>query len=219
MIRKPSRPRTRDRWLAPASRVSEDAGMRRFAGSFAYLLALEELDVVVRMKLDDGLLPRAAAPGRVAAALRLRLHAHGAHLEHAHAEDLLHGLADLRLVRVVVDAERVLVRREQRVALLGDDRLDDHGAGVHAVAASAAARVGFRAIVLRYSTAAGVSTRRWAPMMSATPTRSSALTSTSERLRNDLRHVSPSRPSTTSVRPGSPNAARPSAARFADGAS
>src|SRR3954452_1010882 len=41
MIRKPSRPRTQDRRLAPASRVSEDAGMRRFAGSFAYLLAFE----------------------------------------------------------------------------------------------------------------------------------------------------------------------------------
>src|SRR4051812_40494857 len=179
-------------------------------------LALEELDVVVGMQLDDRLLPRAALAGRVAAALRLRLHAHRAHLDHAHAEDLLNGLADLRLVRVVVDAERVLVRREQRVALLGDDRLDDHGAGVHALTAS---REGFRAIVLRYSTAAGVSTSRCAPMMSATPTRSSAWTTTPERLRNDLRHVSPSRPSTTSVRPGSPNAARPSAARLADGAS
>src|SRR4051794_17528074 len=162
------------------------------------------------MQLDDGLLPRAAAPGRVAAPLRLRLHAHRAHLDHAHAEDLLHGLADLRLVRAVVHAERVLVGREQRVTLLGDDRADDHRARVHAVAAS---RSGLRAIVLRYSTAAGESTSRWAPMMSATPTRSSAFTSTPDRLRNDLRQVSsPSRPSTTSVRPGSPNAARPSAA-------
>src|SRR3954471_1714287 len=153
------------------------------------------------MELDDGLLPRAAAPGRVAAALRLRLDAHRAHLEHAHAEDLLHGLADLRLVGVVVDAERVLVRREQRVALLGHDRADDHGAGVHAVAASRFVPAGLRAIVVRDSTAEGVSTSRCAPTMSATPTRSSACTSTPERLRNDLRHVSPSLPSTTRVRP------------------
>src|SRR3954469_24524347 len=172
------------------------------------------------MELDDGLLPRAAAARRVAAALRLRLDAHRAHLEHAHAEDLLDGLADLRLVRVVVDAERVFVRREQRVALLGDDRADDHGAGVHAVAASRFVPAGLRAIVVRYSTAAGESTRRCAPMMSATPTLSCARISTPDRLRNDLRQLSsPSRPSTTSVRPGSPNEARPSAARLADGAS
>src|SRR3954466_5901710 len=167
------------------------------------------------MELDDGLLPRAAAARRVAAALRLRLHAHRAHVEHPHAEDLLDGLADLRLVRPVVDAERVLVGREQRVALLGHDRLDDHGACVHAVARSC-----LRAMEVRYSTAAGESTSRWAPMMSATPTWSSALTSTPARLRKERRQLSsPSRPSTTSVRPGSPNAARPSAARLADGAS
>src|SRR4051794_35647811 len=202
MIRKPSSPRKQDRRRAPARRAPDDAGMRRFAGSFAYFLALEELDVVVRVELDDGLLPRAAAARRVAAALRLRLHAHRAHVEHPHAEDLLDGLADLRLVRPVVDAERVLVGREQRVALLGHDRLDDQGACVHAVARSC-----LRAMEVRYSTAAGESTSRWAPMMSATPTWSSALTSTPARLRNERRQLSsPSRPSTTSVRPGSPNA-------------
>src|SRR3954470_15608195 len=110
--------------------------------SFAYLLAFEQFDVIVRMQLHHGLLPRAAAPRGVAAPLRLRLHAHRAHLEHAHAEDLLDRLADLGLVRAVVHAERVLVGREQRVALLGHDRADDHGACVHAVAAS---RSGLRA--------------------------------------------------------------------------
>src|SRR4051794_8558192 len=167
------------------------------------------------MELNDGLLPRPAAPRRVAPALRLRLDAHRAHVLHAYAEDLLHGLADLRLVCAVVHTERVLVGREERVALLGDDRADDHRARVHAVA-----RSGARAIVVRYSTAAGESTSRCAPMMSATPTRSCACTSTPLRLRNDLTHASsPWRPSTTSVRPGSPKAARPSAARFAAGAS
>src|SRR3954453_7982400 len=174
------------------------------------------------MQLDDGLLPRAAAARCVAAALGLRLDAHRAHVEHAHAEDLLDGLADLRLVRIVVDPERVLVGREQRVALLGHDRADDHGAGVHGDASVAAVplRSGLRAMLDRYSTAAGGRTSRWAPMMSATPTASCARTLTPLRLRNDFRQVSsPSRPSTTSVRPGSPSAASPSAARLADGVS
>src|SRR5436189_4568316 len=163
------------------------------------------------MQLHHGLLPRTAAPGRVTAALRLRLDAHRPHVLHAHAEDLLHGLADLRLVGAVVNPEGVLVCREERVALLRHDRADDHRARIHAVA-----RSGARAIVVRYSTAAGERTSRWAPMMSATPTWSCARTSTSRRLRKDLTQVSsPSRPSTTSVRPGSPKAASPSAARFA----
>src|SRR5437764_12261007 len=86
------------------------------------------------MKLDDGLLPRARPAGRVAAPLGLRLDAHGAYALDAYAEDLLHGLAHLRLVRLGVDAERVLVGGEQRIALLADDRADDHGARVHQVA-------------------------------------------------------------------------------------
>ena len=40
-------------------------------------------------------------------------------------------VGDLGLVGAVVDAERVLALRHQRVALLGDDRLDDHLAGIH----------------------------------------------------------------------------------------
>src|SRR3954469_11746662 len=54
----------------------EDAGMRRFAGSFADLLALEELDVVLRMQLDDRLLPLARVAGGVAAPLGLGLYGH-----------------------------------------------------------------------------------------------------------------------------------------------
>src|SRR4051794_41919671 len=104
MIRKPSRPRTQDRWLAPASRVSEDAGMRRFAGSFADFLAFEELDVVVRVELDDRLLPGARLAGADAAALGLRPHVHRANVDHAHPEDLLDRLARLRLVRARVAA-------------------------------------------------------------------------------------------------------------------
>src|SRR3954452_15403290 len=45
-------------------------------------------------------------------------------------EDRLHGLLDLGLVGTRVDDERVLVRVEQRVALLGHDRLQQDVTGV-----------------------------------------------------------------------------------------
>src|SRR5947209_6054737 len=127
------------------------------------LLALEELDVVVGMELDDRLLPRARLAGRVAATLRLRLDAHRAHVAHAHVEDLLDRLADLGLVRAVVDPERVLVRRQQGIALLGDDRADDDCTWIHwREPPCCATRVRCpTAVVLRMS--------RAAPMMSATP--------------------------------------------------
>ena len=74
-------------------------------------------------------------PAREPAALRLGLHPGRAHAVDAHAEDLLDRLAHLRLVGPLVHAERVLVGREQGVALLGDDRPDDHLARVHLDAA------------------------------------------------------------------------------------
>src|SRR5205809_6638789 len=117
------------------------------------------------MQRHDRLLPAPAHPRGVAPPLGLGLDPRGANALNPDAEDLLHRLADLGLVRAIVHAERVLVGREQRVALLRDDRLDDHRARVHAVA-----RSGLRAMVERYSTAAGESTSRCAPMMSATPT-------------------------------------------------
>jgi len=43
-----------------------------------------------------------------------------------HAEELLDGLADLRLVRVRVHLEDVLAAADQAVALLGDDRRQEH---------------------------------------------------------------------------------------------
>ena len=46
-------------------------------------------------------------------------------------EDLFDRARDLGLVGAVVDPEGVLALGDQRVALLGDDRADDHGARVH----------------------------------------------------------------------------------------
>src|SRR5581483_12460261 len=63
----------------------------------------------------------------------------GLHLDHVDAndldlEELLDGLADLRLVRVLVHLERVLARDRRRVALLRDDRREQDLRGVHQLA-------------------------------------------------------------------------------------
>src|SRR5256885_445115 len=136
------------------------------------------------MQLNHGLLPGARLASRVAAPLRLRLDAHRVHVLNAHAEDLLDGLAHLRLVRLVVDAERVLVGGEERVALLADDRADDHAARIHQEASPPfALRPSPFAVAsaVSASSAAGVTTSRAAPMTSATPTASAGTIDTSRR--------------------------------------
>src|SRR5262249_51841473 len=94
----------------------------------AWGLLLEELDLVFRVQLDDGLLPvgQPAVAEAVTALLaqpRLR-----PHLLDAHVEQLLDRRLDLRLVRPQVDLERVgvvvLLRGLVR-ALFGDERLED----------------------------------------------------------------------------------------------
>src|SRR3954447_8053301 len=75
------------------------------------LEALEDRDRVALAHLHDGLLPRPGPAGRVAAPLGLGLHRSRAHVDDLDVEEHLHGLADLGLVRVVVDAERVLAGR------------------------------------------------------------------------------------------------------------
>src|SRR4051794_12677687 len=95
------------------------------------LQALEDRDLVAGAHLHDRLLPRPRAAGGETAALGLGLHRGGPNLDDAHVEELLDRLADLRLVRVRVDAERVLVVRGEHVALLADDRADDDLARMH----------------------------------------------------------------------------------------
>src|SRR5687767_13309002 len=126
------------------------------------------------MELDDRLLP---APGLAAAPappLRLRLHPRRAHALHTDPEDLLDRLADLGLVSLLVDTERVLVGREQRVALLADHGTDDDLARGHA------------ALRVSSSSAPCDSTSRSAPITSATPTWSAGRMDTSRMLRKDL---------------------------------
>src|SRR3954449_2852896 len=95
------------------------------------LEALEDRDRVAGAHLDDRLLPRPRAAGGEPAALGLGLDGHRAHVDHAHVEERLDGLADLRLVRLGVHAERVLVGRGEHVALLADDGADDHLRRLH----------------------------------------------------------------------------------------
>src|SRR5829696_4816398 len=143
------------------------------------------------MEGHDRLLPLAPASAREPASLRLGLHPGGAHAIDSHAEDLLHRLAHLRLVRPLVHAERVLVGREQRVALLRDHGAHDHLAGVHLATAFSVTR----------ASAASETTIRPAPITSATPSWSACSTVTSARLRNDFRQLSSPSVSTTRTLP------------------
>src|SRR5215212_1870524 len=129
------------------------------------LQALEDRDRVARAHLHDGLLPGARAPGGQAAALGLGLDRHGADLDHLDVEELLDGLANLGLVGVRVDAERVLVVGREHVALLADDGTDDHLAGVHARQASSSLRPSARAV--SWSSASRVTSTNAAPTRSA----------------------------------------------------
>src|SRR5215212_10778405 len=161
------------------------------------------------MERDDRLLPPAPVSARQAAALRLGLHPGSAHAIHAHAEDLLDRLAHLRLVGALVHPERVLVRREQRVALLGDDRPDDHLARVHFDAAFS---------VRRARAASEITSRAW-PITSATPTASACMTLTSRMLRKDLTQFSSPSVRTRSTRPPPSSDASASTAALVDGVS
>src|SRR5438132_7044426 len=86
------------------------------------LSPLEDLDRVALADLDDRLLPAGSRASEHAAPLRLRLHLDDVDVHDLDVEQLLHGLADLRLVRVAVHLERVLVLTDLAVALLAHDR-------------------------------------------------------------------------------------------------
>src|SRR4029077_5077307 len=89
-------------------------------------------DRVALLELDDGLLPARAKALVDAAPLGLRLHLDDVHVHDVDVEELLDGLPDLRLVRVRVHLERVLVLRDLLVALLRDHGPDQHFARMQA---------------------------------------------------------------------------------------
>src|SRR3954469_12207300 len=173
------------------------------------LEALEDRDGLAGTHLDHGLLPGPGAAGGDAATLGLGGDLGGADLDDVHVEQGLDGLLDLRLVRLVVHAERVLVGGRQDVALLGDDRADDHLAVVHQAPASLRSSPAWtssrprslRARCVRFPNARSESTSVAARTRSATPTSSTCRTCTRERLRNDLAAASSSSASATSTAP------------------
>src|SRR5436305_4523435 len=103
-------------------------GIRR---SLCPLQALEDRDRLALANLDDGFLPPPGAPEGLTAPLGLRLDHRGPYLNDTHVEELLDRLADLGLVRPLVDAEGVLPDLCEHVGLLRDDRPDDYLAWVH----------------------------------------------------------------------------------------
>src|SRR5919197_5008533 len=88
----------------------------------SYLRSAEDLDRLAGRELHDGLLPAGARAADRPAPLRLRPHLDDVHARDLDVEQLLDRLAHLRLVRVLVHAERVLAVLDQRVRLLGHDR-------------------------------------------------------------------------------------------------
>src|SRR5271169_6257982 len=84
------------------------------------------------MERDDGALGVGALALHVGAPVagRLSLAVQRVDLGHADAEGLLHGVAHLDLGGPGVDDEDVDALVHERVALLGDDRADEHGHGV-----------------------------------------------------------------------------------------
>src|SRR4051812_36750424 len=134
------------------------------------LQALEDRDGLPRRHLDDRLLPRPRAPGRVAAALGLGLDRHGADLDDLDVEQLLDRLADLGLVRAGVDAERVLVGGRQHVGLLADDGPDDHLDRIHQATSSCCSVRSPFARAVSASSALGLASTLAAAMTSTTPT-------------------------------------------------
>src|SRR3954453_22402414 len=134
---------------------------------FLQVGGLEDLDLLAGLELDDGLLPAGARALDQAAPLRLRPHVDDVDRVHLDVERLLDGLTDLRLVRVGVDAERVLAVLDLGVALLRDHGRDEHLVQVDAHAA----------LFWRSSRAASVTTSARAQTMVATSTSEGSTTS------------------------------------------
>src|SRR4051794_35885810 len=197
---------------APAGGGGLGLADRHLALLLEALQALEDRDGVPRAHLHDGLLPRPRAAGGEPAALGLGLDRHRADVDHADVEERLDGLADLRLVRLGVDAERVLVGRGEDVALLADDGADDHLRRLHQSASPLARVVSASSPACEASTAL-------ARTMSAMPTLSAGRTDSRSTLRNESAMRSSSMPSTTSTPAGWSQSRKSATASLVDGVS
>src|SRR4029450_2069327 len=172
------------------------------------LSPLEDLDRLALAQLHDGLLPARPPAAGHPAPLRLRANLDDVHALHLHAEELLDCLADLRLVRVRVDAEGVPAVLEQAVALLGDHRREQDFVRVEAHAAPR---------FCTSSSAASLTRSARAQTIAATSRSAGVITSTRARLRNDLITCSSSSRTTSRIGRSWPQAERNSAAFLVDG--
>src|SRR5919108_1813216 len=173
------------------------------------LRSFEDLDRLALAQLDDRLFPAGLLPADEPAALRLRLHLDDVHGLHAHVEELLHGLADLRLVRIGMDAEGVLALLDQLVALLRDDGREQNLVWMQAHTARPCT-------CLR---AGSVTSSERAQTTCWTSSSAGTVTATRSRLRNDLINASSSGRATTSSGSSLSQEPSSSSAAFVDGVS
>src|SRR6266542_5941810 len=119
---------TKSAWLAPR-RPGVVGLYLRIAMSARTNLA-EYVDPVAFAKRDDRALDRLARAVAESGPLPFAWPVERVHVGDLDVEHLLDGDLDLRLVRQRVDVERVLVLVQQAVALLRDDRSEQHIAGI-----------------------------------------------------------------------------------------
>src|SRR4029453_8176931 len=190
------------------------------------LQALEDRDGVAWTHLHDRLLPGARAPRGQAAPLGLGLDRGGAHLDDLDVEERLDRLADLRLVRVGMDAEGVLVVGGEHVAFLPHDGADDDLAVVHyssasSLASAASAGSAFSPLaraVSSFSASSEISSEA-APTRPATPQSLEGSTETRRRVRKESATSAWSSLRTTSTEPPPAHSAINSWGFLVDGSS
>src|SRR4029450_3297367 len=149
----------------------------------------EDLDRVAGAQLHDGLLPARPRASVQAAPLRLRLHLEDVHALDLHVEQLLDGLADLRLVRVRMVSERVLVVVDLRVRFLGHDRREQNLVRMQA----------HDALPCTASSAASLTSSERAQTTAETWSSDGVVTTTRWRFRKDFRTFSSSSFATTTT--------------------
>src|SRR5262245_610767 len=179
------------------------------SGGALNLSPLEDLDRIAFLELDDRLLPAGAGALAVVPHLWLRRDLDDVDRDHLDAEELLDRLPDLRLVRVLVHAERVLAVLDQAVALLGDHRREQNLVRMKA----------HEALPWTASSAASLTSSARAQTTAATSTSDGWTTTTRSRLRNDLTSPTSSSVATTSTGRSWPHASMNAAAFFVDGSS
>src|SRR5436305_3316311 len=172
--------------------------------------SFEDLDRLAGPDLHDRLLPAGLAALDEPTALRLRADLDDVHALDVDVEQLLDRLADLCLVRVRVDAERVtVVALDLLVALLRDDRREQDLVGMQT----------HEALLSTASSAAWLTSSERAHTSAATSISAGVTTWTPARLRNDFTIASWSSWATTTSGGSFPHASTRPAALLVDGSS